>query len=359
VYLKFLFIEHEYQYLNIMKNSLTPATRISAFIAAVLLLVSLWVPIWRIELMAPQYPGGLVLQIGAKGLSGDVDVVNGLNHYIGMRTLHTEDFFEFTILPYLIGTIALFGFLSVVINRKWFFFTWSIILGLFCVAALVDFYIWEYNYGHNLDPTAPIRVEGMSYQPPLIGYKKLLNFGAYSVPDIGGWLFIGAALLVAFGVFYEIRKIVLLKRKLPTPSIATVIISMLLITSCSSGPQPIKYGVDNCSHCKMKIVDQTSGAEVITSKGKVYKFDDLVCLQSYLKDESAVAIQVEEIYLTDFMGAHQLVKAENCILYKSDKLRTPMNGNIVALSKSDSLNHLLQEWGGVQIKWSDFNPLSK
>jgi copper chaperone NosL len=342
-----------------MKNSLTPATRISATIAAVLLLVSLWVPIWRIELMAPQYPGGLLLKIGATGLSGDVDVVNGLNHYIGMRTLHTEDFFEFIILPYLIGTIALFGFLSVLINKKWFFFTWSVILCLFCVAALIDFYIWEYNYGHNLDPTAPIRVEGMAYQPPLIGYKKLLNFGAYSVPDIGGWLFISAVLLVAFGVFYEIRKVVNQKKKGQLLAIVVSVLLILMFTGCSSGPQPMKYGVDNCNHCKMKIVDHTSGAEIITAKGKVYKFDDLVCLKTFLNTETAIAVQVKQVYLTDFMGSHQLVKAEDCILYKSEKLRTPMNGNVVALSKSDTLNYLLQVWGGEKINWSDFNPLSK
>jgi len=109
----------------------------------------------------------------------------------------------------------------------------------------------------------------------------------------------------------------------------------------------------------MKIVDHTAGAEIITAKGKVYKFDDLVCLQTFINTESAIATQVKEVYLTDFMGSHQLVKAEDCILYKSEKLRTPMNGKIVALSKSDSLNQLLQEWGGEKINWSDFNPLSK
>ena len=55
---------------------------------------------------------------------------------------------------------------------------------------MADFWRWEYNYGHELNPDAAIKVPGMSYQPPLIGYKQLLNFGAYSVPDIGGWIFI-------------------------------------------------------------------------------------------------------------------------------------------------------------------------
>ena len=71
---------------------------------------SLFVPMWRIELEAPQYPEGLVLQLHANKIGGDVDIINGLNHYIGMKTLHTEDFIEFTILPYIIGFFAIICF---------------------------------------------------------------------------------------------------------------------------------------------------------------------------------------------------------------------------------------------------------
>ena len=71
---------------------------------------------------------------------------------------------------------------------------------------MVDFWRWEYNYGHNLDPSAAIIVPGMAYQPPLIGFKQLLNFGAYSIPDIGGWLFIVSGLMMATAVFLEYKK---------------------------------------------------------------------------------------------------------------------------------------------------------
>jgi copper chaperone NosL len=64
---------------------------------------------------------------------------------------------------------------------------------------MYDFYQWGYDYGHNLDPTAPIQVPGLSYQPPLFGHKRLLNFDAYSLPDVGGWIVIAAAVL-AFAV---------------------------------------------------------------------------------------------------------------------------------------------------------------
>ena len=67
---------------------------------------------------------------------------------------------------------------------------------------MADFWKWEYNYGHNLSTDAPIQVPGMSYQPPLIGYKQLLNFGAYSIPDIGGWLMAVAGVIMVVCLFF-------------------------------------------------------------------------------------------------------------------------------------------------------------
>ena len=133
-------------------------------------------------------------------IAGNVDIINGLNHYIGMKTLHTEDFIEFTVLPYIVGFFALFCFVvAVQKKKKWL----TVLFTAFCafgVVAMVDFWRWEYAYGHDLNPEAPIQVPGMAYQPPLIGYKQLLNFGAYSIPDIGGWLFIAVGLILLFAL---------------------------------------------------------------------------------------------------------------------------------------------------------------
>jgi copper chaperone NosL len=75
-------------------------------------------------------------------------------------------------------------------NKRFLLWTFVGLLTATGIAALVDFYLWGYDYGHNLDPTAAIVVPGMSYQPPLIGTKQLLNFTAFSGPDIGGWIFV-------------------------------------------------------------------------------------------------------------------------------------------------------------------------
>ena len=186
--------------------NMSPLHRFLIGLCGVALVAVIFLPIWRIELDAAQYPEGLELQIYSNKLAGEVDIINGLNHYIGMKTLHAEDFIEFTVLPYIIGVFAaLFLFVAISNKRKALYFLFFAFL-LFGVVAMVDFYIWEYNYGHNLDPNAPIKVPGMSYQPPLIGYKQLLNFGAYSIPDIGGWIFILVGVIIAYCTVQEWRK---------------------------------------------------------------------------------------------------------------------------------------------------------
>ncbi len=190
-----------------MKNSnrITSINRIILILCSIALFAVIFLPIWRIELDAAQYPEGLELLIYSNKLDGQVDIINGLNHYIGMKTLHADDFIEFTVLPYIIGIFAL-AFLAVGISgRRKHVYLLFIAFVLFGIVAMVDFYIWEYNYGHNLDPSAPIKVPGMAYQPPLIGYKQLLNFGAFSIPAIGGWIFIAVGILLAYCTGREIQ----------------------------------------------------------------------------------------------------------------------------------------------------------
>lgn len=190
-----------------VSKKISSLSRALLIVAAILLSVSIFVPLWYIDLDAPQYPEGLQLKIYPDKLSGDVDIINGLNHYIGMRTLHTDDFTEFKILPYVIGFFALLTLIVALVgNRKLLY----ILLGLFIlfgVIAMYDFWKWEYDYGHNLNPEAAIKVPGMSYQPPLIGFKQLLNFGAYSFPDLGGWLFVGAGVLMLAATIIEWRRV--------------------------------------------------------------------------------------------------------------------------------------------------------
>ena len=334
-----------------MNNRLKPISRILAVLCSIGLIAVLFVPLWQIELSAPQYPEGLVLKIYPDKLGGDVEVINGLNHYIGMRTLHAEDFVEFTILKYIIGTLAVFGFLSVMINRKWFFVSWVVFFIVFGIVAMVDFYRWEYNYGHNLDDSAAIKVPGMSYQPPLIGYKKLLNFGAYSIPDIGGWIFIVVGLLLAFALVLELRNTVKITRSFEIKTASISALMIFTLNSCQSGPQPIKYGTDGCDFCKMTITDRRFGGEILTQKGKLYKFDDSHCLTDYLKSNFLAASDIKEVYLVDFANQGELIPTGESLLIKSEELRSPMGGNIAAFRQKDSLKKYKQLFSGERISW--------
>ncbi len=187
------------------QHSIKPLHRALLIMSGVALLAVIILPMWRIELDAAQYPEGLELLIYSYKLGGQVDIINGLNHYIGMKTLHADDFIEFTVLPYLIALYALaFLLTGVMARRKLLYVLFGAFL-LFGIVAMVDFWKWLYEYGHDLDPSAPIKVPGMAYQPPLIGFKQLLNFGAFSIPDIGGWIFIACGVLLTYCVYAEWR----------------------------------------------------------------------------------------------------------------------------------------------------------
>jgi copper chaperone NosL len=177
-----------------------------AAISGLLLIPTVFLPLWRIDLMAPQYPEGLYMLIYASKLGGNVEIINGLNHYIGMRELHVDDFAEFKVLPYILGGFGLLGLVVAGINKKFLYNIYTFLFLAFCVLAMVDFYRWEYDYGHNLNPNAAIIVPGMAYQPPLIGSKQLLNFTAYSFPSVGGYFLTVAAVLLLAGVWINYRK---------------------------------------------------------------------------------------------------------------------------------------------------------
>lgn len=185
-----------------MKN-LQPISRVLIALAAVLMVSAYFLPLWQILMWAPQYPEGLEMDIWINDIKGDVKIISALNHYIGMKHIEVAMFPEFQYMGYIVGSLIGFGLLTALINKRVMLWSYVILLVATGVAALVDFYLWGYDYGHNLDPTAPIVVPGMSYQPPLIGTKQLLNFTAFSGPDIGGWIFVVSALLVMGALVFE------------------------------------------------------------------------------------------------------------------------------------------------------------
>ncbi|MEO6812603.1 MAG: nitrous oxide reductase accessory protein NosL [Ginsengibacter sp.] len=331
---------------------LTKLARIITFFCGVALLIVLVVPLWQIQFNAPQYPEGLILKMHPHKLAGNVDIINGLNHYIGMKTLHTNDFVEFTVLPYIIGFFAAMCFLVALLNkRKWLPFLFSAFL-LFGIIAMIDFWRWEFNYGHELDPNAAIQIPGMAYQPPLIGYKQLLNFGVYSIPDIGGWIFIGVGLSLLTAVIFQFKR----KKNQVMTTINKVVAALSLFLmfafiSCNTGPQPIKLGADACSFCKMSIADNRFGAEIITKKGKIYKFDDMHCVLGFMKANTINNSDIKETWLVNFDEPHNFIDAKKAFLLKSNELHSPMGGNVASFDNVNKLKESMKNIKGETITW--------
>ncbi len=183
-------------------------SRVIILFAALLLAGMYFTPIWEILLDAPQYPERLGMKIHIDGISGDLNTINGLNHYIGMKVIEPDSIFELKIMPYILGFLILFGVVSAVRGKRMLLYLWFALLVIAGIAGGIDFYLWEYDYGHNIDPNAIIKVPGMNYQPPLIGSKQLLNFQATSLPAVGGYALMVSLALGVLAIIVDRRYIV-------------------------------------------------------------------------------------------------------------------------------------------------------
>lgn len=179
-------------------------------IAAIIILGSFLFPIWNIDLRAPQYPEGLGLRIWLNQITGqkdgDLELINNLNHYIGMKTIHPESIPELKVMPYIVVFFSVVGLIIGFINRRWLKIIWLTLLLMVLMYGIYDYYLWGYDYGHNLNSNAPIKVPGMTYQPPLIGTKQLLNMNAKSMPGIGTYIITISILLTSASIYIDFKR---------------------------------------------------------------------------------------------------------------------------------------------------------
>ena len=177
----------------IARTKVGKVPRLLVLVAAVLMAGVYFFPLWNVRLTAPQYPEGLGMHIRINTVEGatenDLDNINNLNHYIGMKRIEPESIPELRFMPWIVAGIIAAGIAAAAIGRRKVVYAWTLILLATALVGLVDFWRWEYDYGHNLDNEhAVLKIPGMTYQPPLIGSKQLLNFRATSWPALGGIL---------------------------------------------------------------------------------------------------------------------------------------------------------------------------
>jgi len=175
--------------------------RLLLVVAALLLVPVFFVPLWTMTMFAPQYPDGLRLAIHCDRLVGgnggqDVKEINVLNHYIGMRDLETRDFTEFKWMPFVLGATGLLLLRAAVLGKVAKLVDVLVMYGYFGAFSLWSFGYKMYRYGHDLAPTAAVKVP--PFMPPMFGGKQLANFEVYSYPALGSYLLVAVvALLVA------------------------------------------------------------------------------------------------------------------------------------------------------------------
>jgi hypothetical protein len=172
--------------------------------AAVLIIVSIFLPYWSLVLHAPQYPQGLVVHAYLDRLEGDVQEIDGLNHYIGMRPLGEAAQLEKSISIFAIVALALLVLAAIFIHSPW-----SALLALPAILLpavfLVDLYFWLNNFGQNLDPSAALSSSIEPFTPTILGEGLIGQFKTVAFADFGLLLACVASVLILIGLFLQRR----------------------------------------------------------------------------------------------------------------------------------------------------------
>jgi copper chaperone NosL len=186
-------------------------SKIIMIVGAILILGLFFFPLWRITLEAPQYPDPIGMDIWINKITdkapNDIKNINLMNHYVGMKEI-PEHMKEFEIFPYVIGIMSLLGVLVGFSGKRKLYVTWLVVMSILGSIGMYDFYLWEYDYGHNLSDQAAIKFldkEGnpMAYQPPLIGNETILNFIARSWPRAGASLLFTGMIFSVIAFFVD------------------------------------------------------------------------------------------------------------------------------------------------------------
>ncbi|MBW7886843.1 MAG: nitrous oxide reductase accessory protein NosL [Bacteroidetes bacterium] len=130
-------------------------------------------------------------------------------------------------------------------------------------------------------------------------------------------------------------------------------ISILLLAGCSTHPSPIQYGQDECEHCRMLITDNRYGAEIVTDKGKVLKFDSIECLIKYALAKSIIADGKQKFFVTDFLKPETFTNPQSAFYIQNENFRSPMGLNVSAFGAKEEAQKFLQENGGTPMSWVD------
>lgn len=193
------------------EKPLTLKSRILILVAVLVLVPTFFFPLWHMSFYSNQYTDGLVLHIYSYQLEGgktanrdDLREINSLNHYIGMRPLLESDFSEFTWVPLVIGLLMILALRAMVLGKMSNLVDVFVLFTYFGLFSLWSFYHRLYMYGHNLDPTASIKVQ--PFTPPVFGSKQIANFMVNSFPGFASYALFAFAVLLLLSILLSARR---------------------------------------------------------------------------------------------------------------------------------------------------------
>lgn len=135
--------------------------------------------------------------------------------------------------------------------------------------------------------------------------------------------------------------------------ITICILSVTLLISCSTNPEPLRYGTDVCHVCKMTLMDRKFGAEMVTHKGKVFKFDDTNCFVNFINTSEISNEGAAHLLIVDFTQPEKLIPAKEAFYIKSEKIKSPMASKIAAFERKSDMDSLNNEWKGILLSWGE------
>jgi copper chaperone NosL len=138
-----------------------------------------------------------------------------------------------------------------------------------------------------------------------------------------------------------------------------LILSLGLLTACKPKPEPINYGGDECELCRMRIMDDRYGAELVTPKGKVYKFDSIECLIGYSLNKNLIGDENHLMFISDFSKPGELVDARKSFYIHNNNFRSPMGLNVSAFANDSEQLKFLTENSGEKLNWIEVIELVK
>jgi copper chaperone NosL len=360
-------------------------SRLLMGLAALLLIPVYYLPLWSIRIVAPQYREGLGMFIGLRDIWGhtehDIQNINIINHYIGMRPIVPAEVDILTIMPWAVGILMATGLLVAIIGRRTLLAGWLALFAVLGTAGLYEFWSWNYEFGHNLSPDAPIKVPGMTYQPPLIGVKTLLNFRTTSFPAWGSF-FVAAAFATALFALLRDRR----RRMVPTPGGAAAVSTgdgdrsrtklqtaaflafAVLVAGCEpqaqaesgirlesrlAGDVPAWDTAGMASDFCDGVIPATRFGGELETADRVFRFMSAECMAGFVGSGQVAAAEIRAMRVVDFNHGERLIDARSAHYVRMQFERSPNGLNLAATDSDKVAGSIHYFFGGERLTWDE------